>query len=227
MRTSTPTNSPITARFRPEDRALLERLAAGGTATAVLQRGLHFAAEAELKKGLPLYPRLVDDEDVREVIEQAARAAVAVLDSLFPPGSPETRGVSSNFQGKLVAHMRAMLTGRVGSFASTHLQPLLMEESVFGGLRCPASTEGITFALDKKLHGDEQQVFDSERRQFVPLAKVQPGSLYTNEADAIKDMVGWLRGQEMSLREFPMKLCLLSWEKDGPLELAELARDQW
>lgn len=84
---------------------------------------------------LPVYARHVDDADVMAVVENAVSNLCENLDVLFPDAPPEGgRGISSNFQGLLVDHIKAMLAGRsdAGRSHSTHLPKLLATYDVFG-----------------------------------------------------------------------------------------------
>jgi len=81
------------------------------------------------------YPRHVDTPEVCDVIEESVRLACRELDQLFPGAAPDGgQGVSSNFQGLLVEHVRAMLTGKNHAQRSHHteLPVLLADDGVFG-----------------------------------------------------------------------------------------------
>lgn len=81
---------------------------------------------------LPLHPLHVDDEPVQEALEEAARLACERLDRLFPGAKPESRGISSNFQGLLVHHLAAMLSGEPAAAERPRLTPLVYTDDLLG-----------------------------------------------------------------------------------------------
>lgn len=82
-----------------------------------------------------LYALHVDDEDVQNIVDSAVRTACRELDALFPGVAPDGgKGISSNFQGLLTEHVKAMLTGvpQARHAYETALPPLLADDYVFG-----------------------------------------------------------------------------------------------
>lgn len=77
---------------------------------------------------LPMHSLHLDHPKVQEAIEDAAKAACERLDELFPGNRPEVDGISSNFQGLLVAHLSAMLCGRQDASAS---HPVMLKGLVY------------------------------------------------------------------------------------------------
>ncbi|HDR9106024.1 helix-turn-helix transcriptional regulator [Paraburkholderia sp. A2RO-4L] len=61
---------------------------------------------------LPAHALHMESPEVQEAIEDAARAACARLDELFPGVRKEVDGITSNFQGLLAQHISAMLRGQ-------------------------------------------------------------------------------------------------------------------
>lgn len=55
--------------------------------------------------------RFIDDPEVQEKVEEAAKAAVEVLDELFP--GYDAGGITSGFQGSLVEILKSLLAGRM------------------------------------------------------------------------------------------------------------------
>jgi hypothetical protein len=77
----------------------------------------------------------IDDPEVEQVVDEAVSLLCRELDSLFPGAAPDGgRGISSNFQGLMVEHVKAMLTGKNQARRShhTHLPVLLADDNVFG-----------------------------------------------------------------------------------------------
>lgn len=81
-----------------------------------------------------VHPIHIDDAEVEKAIERAVASACFELDMIFPDAPPETKGISSEFQGLLREHVRAMLTGKPAANKSTrtHLPVLLASDNVFG-----------------------------------------------------------------------------------------------
>lgn len=109
--------------------------------TAALEARLVHPSRSE-SSGYALYPMHVEDDQVRAVVDEAVRLACRELDSLFPGVAPDGgKGISSNFQGLLVEHVNAMLTGQNQARRShhTHLPTLLANDQAFGAqFRLPA-----------------------------------------------------------------------------------------
>ena len=86
------------------------------------------------QESLPAHTRHLDDEDVKEAIEDAARAACDRLGELFPGARAEVDGISSNFQGMLVEHLSAMLCGQPAYRPSHHvpLKELVYSDAMLG-----------------------------------------------------------------------------------------------
>lgn len=224
--TMPPTKPPVTLRLDDEHRGQLERLAQASSPSDVLRRGLRLVADTELASDAPMYPRLVDDEDVDEVIEDATRAACDVLQQLFPDKGPELHGISSNFQGTLKEHLQAMLAGRPAATWShrRHLNALLGDGRSLGSIRSAATQEGYSLTRLPTRHGDEPVYFDSDSARFVPLERVSAGSLFTSPEAAVREAFAWMQAHDVSPRQAPLRLCLLSFAHDGPLRLVDIAR---
>lgn len=203
--------------FRPEtaQRRLIDALARDGlSATEVIKRGLDLMRELHEPARQPLHARSISDADVDVAIEEAASAACERLDELFKgQGSPEVRGISSNFQGLLAQHLRAMLTGRSHDYSlgRTRLNPLLARADSFGRPVIPGPGQGVTFLRPAQRVG-EADLYYSEGR-FVPLKDIDVGGLFTSSAAAIKDYLAFLRQENESPQERPAYLVLIDIDK--------------
>lgn len=103
--------------------------------TAAVEAAIRSYRRAPASARPSLYARHVDDADVNAVVENAVHSACRELDSLFEGAAPDGgRGVSSNFQGLLVDHVKAMLNGKMHAQRSHHtdLPVLLADDRVFG-----------------------------------------------------------------------------------------------
>ena len=73
-------------------------------------------------------------DEIEEAIERAAGLACKSLDEVFP--GTERGGITSNFQGLLVAHIRTMLQGS-SDVAQCYVRlPVLVRENTEGELQC-------------------------------------------------------------------------------------------
>ena len=88
----------------------------------------------QAQDALPLHPLFVDDEQVEYVVEEAVSELCEKLHGLFPGARREAEGISSNFQGLLCDHIRAMLCGDMHHRAShrIELNALLYSDSILG-----------------------------------------------------------------------------------------------
>ena len=225
---TTPTNkAPVTLRLDDEHRQTLEQLALDSSSSEVLRRGLRMVASEQAMTGAPMYPRLVDDADIESAVEEAARAACEALDKLFPAGTrPESQGISSNFQGTVKEHLLAMLTGKPGAAwnATRQLPSLFGDWRALGRLpRSAGAHEGYGVVQLPSRHGDEALYYDSDHRRFVPLKSLDASTLFTSADGALKAAFAWMAQNTLSPRACSLKLCLLSFEADGPLTMVEVA----
>ena len=73
-------------------------------------------------------PPAIDSKKVDDAVEQAASEACDVLDKVFPGW--DNGGITSNFQGHLANHIRAMLLGKDHAHLTTSLPlPVLVREA--------------------------------------------------------------------------------------------------
>jgi hypothetical protein len=103
--------------------------------TAALEALLLQQRKAVPDSSASLYALHVEDDEVQEVVDRAVQLACRELDELFPGAAPDGgKGVSSNFQGLLVDHVKAMLTGQMYARRGhyTQLPVLLANDNVFG-----------------------------------------------------------------------------------------------
>lgn len=219
--------APVTLRLDRENRELLEDLSRDSSASAVLRLGLQTLARLQTNTKGALYPVDVDEPHVKDAITRAAKAAVETLDELFEGKKPESAGISSNFHGLLEEHLRAMLLGREAAYRThrTHLNALFADHKVFGEVRQAQRDEGYCLAKQATTLGQETLYFDSDRNRFVELFRVEVGSLYTSVDAAIKAGLAWLKSEELSPREHPLRLCILGWDgSEKGIFLREIAR---
>lgn len=214
MPSRTPPPAPITLRLPDEDREALALLSRGTTNSAVLRQGLGLLSRLQTAAQPPLYALSVDSPAVQEALGAAARAAAEALDPLFTGKPKETAGISSNFYGLLVEHMRAMLLGKEGALRAyrTTLPCLLADEDVFGTVREAERDEGFCLAKVPPTRGEPLTFFDSERNSFVSLERVEVGSLFTSAREATKAGLAWLHVEEQSPRDVHLRLCVLGWD---------------
>lgn len=100
--------------------------------------------------GVALYPIHVDDTKVDSIVDNAVSLACRELDQLFPGVAPDGgKGISSNFQGLLVEHIKAMLTGQNQARRShhTHLPALLADDNVFGASFSLPAVQGAGYVV--------------------------------------------------------------------------------
>jgi antitoxin component of RelBE/YafQ-DinJ toxin-antitoxin module len=227
--TSKPQVPPVTLRLDEDHRKTLDDLAAARdiTPSEVLRLGLRLMARTQNSSSVPLYPRLVDEQQIDEAIEEATSAACQVLDRLFPAKGKEVRGISSNFQGTLKEHIEAMLTGKEASSRSyaRHINTLFGDYRALGRLRRSAEAQegyGIIQLPTKPF--EEPTFFHSDKNRLVELNAVGADTLFTSEDAALKAAYAWMAKEELSPRDLPLRLCLLSWAGgDGPLKVTEIA----
>lgn len=211
--------------FRPDtaQRKLIDTLATteGMSATDVVKRGLDLMRAVHALARQPLYARSVDDADVDVAVEEAVSAACERLDELFREhGAPEVRGISSNFQGLLGDHIRAMLCGfeHANKTHSTPLNPLLARWDSFGRhVYTKADKQGITLMRPAQ-RVSEQDLFFGDRG-MVPLSILEPGELYTSSEAAVKGYLAYLQRREESPQEHPTRLVVIDFTNDALVAL--------
>lgn len=214
--------SPTPVRLTDDDESALKTIP--GNRSEILKRGIHLQAVHE-RPMVPLYPHDVSEADIVDAIEEAANLATKRLDELFRGAPPEKAGISSNFQGLLVEHLSAMLTGREYSKKSysRQLNSLYGDWRTFGRQVSAGNLEGITLLEVPDQLGNEQLFYDDDKKRFVPLAQLSVGALFTGTEAAVKAGFAWLRANELSPRERPLRLCVLSFAKDGPPTVVRIA----
>lgn len=210
-------STPIAFRPTEDDTSSLAQVP--GSVTEVIRKGI--AIQASLCERLvPLYPRSVHEPEIALAVEEAARAAVERLDVLFEGKAPESQGISSQFQGLLEQHLRAMLRGRPFHLNSHRipLNPLFGDSDSYGKCDEPSMSQGIALLKVKKTLGEPDMVLDPDKRRFVPEEKLEAGSLFTSVDAAVEFAFIWLKEEEMEPRENRLQLQLYSFAADGPLQ---------
>lgn len=218
--------SEVPVSFRPDapQRELIAALreSDGLSPSDVVKRGLDLMRAVHAPARPPIYALSVDDAKVDNAVEEAISAACEVLDALFEgQGSPETRGISSNFQGLLGDHIRAMLCGfeHANKTYSTPLPPLLARWDSFGRhVSAKEANQGITLMRPAQRVGEDDTFFGE--RGMVPLSILEPGELFTSSEAAVKGYLEYLRRREESPQDHPARLVVVDFSKD---ELAVLA----
>jgi hypothetical protein len=211
--------SPVSFRPDPQQRLLLESVAQaeGVSATEVIKRGLGLVAKSVNSSArMPMYSRRVDDPRVTKPIEAAAAAACEVLDEMMRElgvRAPEVNGISSNFQGLLVEHLTAMLTGdeHARKTYSTALHPLFATWKSFGRVPLPTKLQGYTLMRERTRSCPEELYFNGDHG-WVPLNRLDIGDLYTSDDAAVTDTLKHMEQQGEVPRDYPMQLVLIDFE---------------
>ena len=200
----------------------------GVSTSQVIKTGLELVARARQvsdQARLPLYPRLVDEEEIDDAVERATSAACEVLDELMATMSkrlPELNGISSNFQGLLADHIRAMLTGAENASKGhrTHLTPLFYSGRFRRIAPLQGPLQGYSMVRTAAKAGDPALYFVDDRG-WVPLEALGAGDLYTSAEAALTAVLKAMRNQGDSPREMPMKLTILDFSTDRLTPLSD------
>lgn len=220
------TNNPLSVRLSEAQRSELEALGAK-SASEALQGGLERLVRLRVLKHQPLYPTMTDEPQVVDAIEAAASAACAALSKLFPEGHrAETQGISSNFQGLLVEHLTAMLTGAEAADRSwrTELNALFATARSFGRLPEGQAPPNVGYTVVKMAaQVDQVDLFLDPDRGYCELSRLQPGGLYTSEDACVRGVVGRMARLEVSPREEDVRLCAIEITDHGPLKVHAVA----
>lgn len=213
--------NPTPVRLNEDDERALALIP--GNRSDILRRGIHLQA-AEWTSQVPLYANDVREQSIQEAVEEAAAEACRRLDDLFPGAPKERGGIGSQFQGVLVEHLAAMLTGREYSQQSyARAMPALFGDwRTFGRVTDVGGQEGVTLLkVPERLDG-EQLFYDGDKGRFVPLASVSVGALFTSSEAAVTAGYAWLRAEGLSPRECQLRLCVLSYGAEGPPKVARI-----
>lgn len=213
---------PVSFRPDAKERQLLEaERKAGVSHSEVLKHGLNLYAKAfpsSDKSTLPFHPYLVDDPRVIEVVESAVSAACEVLDEFtrtLGVKYPEVNGIGTNFQGLLIAHLKAMVTGAEHAKIShaIPLLPLFATKKSFGTVPFSKKLQGYTFMRIPETVS-EPELFFNGTASWVPLQSLDPGELFTSDEFAVKSVLKLFRTEQKSPRDCPMRLVLIDFS--GP-----------
>lgn len=220
-------SNPISVRLSDVHRSYMT-LQTGST-TSVIEEGLDRMSRLRSATHLPLYPRLVDDEAVDSAVEEAVSAACSVLDELFPEGAGiEFKGVNSNFQGLLAAHMKAMLTGTEAADRRyrTQVNALLATDHSFGRLPrgIDENAESIGYTVVKLAQRrDEPDLFLDPDDGYCELARLLPGGLYTSVEYCVKGVLARMEREGLSPRAEDVRMCAIRITGSGPLQVRAVA----
>lgn len=210
--------SPISFRPSPEERALLSAQESR-SASDVLRQGLALvrAGQQSFAPKMPLFAKDVDEHEVRQKIEEAVDAACAVLDDMMRAvgtRAPDVNGISSNFQGLLTAHIRAMLTGKehAGKEYATPLPTLMGTWQTYGLAPMAKTCQGFVLRRHAQRNMREDLFFNGNRG-WVPFSKLDIGELYTSAEMAISATLEKMFADAESPAEFPMSLELIDFNE--------------
>ncbi len=128
----------------------------------------------------------IDDADVQETIEESAKAAVEVLDKMFP--GFDAGGITSNFQGGLVEVLKSMLSGRPVTyrpFQSTSTPTLVLHGQRFRSAWCD---RGEAFLAAQYQEDGSIKAISPSSGCLIPIASVDDAWTSSDAAaDSIKD----------------------------------------
>ena len=196
------------------------------TETAAVEAAIRHYRPTSAPARPSLYARHVNDADVDKVVEDAVRLACRELDSLFPGVAPDGgRGVSSNFQGLLVEHVKAMLTGKNHAQRSHHteLPALLADDRVFGASFAlpevrgagymvidPASAQVVS-AYDmryspSKVGSVDMRVVSAYSGRLISILGEDVDALFSSHEAATKAGLEALRKAELTPAECPLQI---------------------
>lgn len=219
-------NGPVSVRLNEQQLAGIGGMGARGASEA-LQEGLDRLIRLRTPGHLPLYPRMVDDPEVTQAIEDAVSAACDELQRLFPQGrGVEYHGISSNFQGLLIEHIKAMLTGKEAADRSwrTELNALLATDDSFG--RIPYEKDGphvgYTVAKLSEQLGQVDLFLDPDRG-YCELAQLGAGGLYTTKDACVRGVLDRMARKGELPREEGVRLSAIEITDRGPLRVHAIA----
>ena len=129
--------------------------------------------------------RFIDDEQVQQAVEDAAKAAVEVLDEIFP--GYDAGGITSGFQGSLTEILKSMLAGRMvvcKPLTITSTPVLAVDSDHFGTRQWLSSA----FLAAQFQEDGSVKVIDAYTGRLVPIEKA--GDAFTSfeaAGDSIKE----------------------------------------
>jgi hypothetical protein len=156
--------------------------------TAALTSVLMARAAPVVDENAALYAMHVDDKEVEQVIDDAVHALCRELDSLFPGAAPDGgKGVGSNFQGLMVEHVKAMLTGKNQARRShhTHLPVLLADDNAFGQPFSLPEVQGAGYVV---VSPSNNMVLSAYSNRFVPAYRGREGEGIFNHMVPLFDL---------------------------------------
>ena len=140
--------------------------------TAAVEALLTRRASSAPAGAAPIYPAHVDDPEVDSVVEEAVHRTCRELDVLFPGATPDGgKGVSSNFQGLLVSHIKAMLAGKPHARIShrVDLPVLLADDTAFGREFSLPDVQGAGYVV---LCPSNSTVLDAYSGRFIDACSI-------------------------------------------------------
>lgn len=168
--------------------------------------------------------RYIEDESVKEAIEDAAKAACQALDEHFPGG--DGGGITSNFQGLLAEVIGHMLTGKSvldakrGHYVS--LPKLVLDNHAFGE-RIPGDLFVVTMGdgydwemIDGVPNSKERiKVLNDATSGFVPLEDGEHVDPYTSFEAATHGAIEYLRSKGLSPGDANLSIKPVIMNDDG------------
>ena len=114
--------------------------------------------------------RFIDDEIVQEKVEEAVKAAVEILDELFP--GYDSGGITSGFQGSLVEIVKSMLAGRMVMYKPLTITstPVLALDADHFGVR---QWLGHAFLAVQYQDDGSVKAIDADNGRLVPIEKAK------------------------------------------------------
>lgn len=146
----------------------------------------------------------IDDEQVRQVVANAARTACRELDGMFP--GYDNGGITSNFQGLLEEVLMHMLAGKSVLDAkrghSVSLPTLVLDDASFGN----PLLRGESFVVTRTEEGDWNEtthrhdtqtfVLNDSGTRFVAMDASEQVDPYTSYPAAVKAVLEYLKREE-------------------------------
>jgi hypothetical protein len=137
----------------------------------------------------------VEDTDVQDIAEEAARAACTVLDEMFLGW--DAGGITSDFAGHMKGVILQMLAGRsvlCNMMSAAHLPRHILTDATFGN----PLVRGEQFLVVRRARldptSDRYETLNDTGTRFVTLSDGEHIDPFTSFDAAVKGILGYLRG---------------------------------
>ena len=175
--------------------------------------------------------RFIEDPEVQQAIEAAARAACEGLDETFP--GHDAGGITSDFHGLLVDAIAKMLTGQSLPGLRSHstvLPKLVLDESAFGNPLARGEMFVVTRQGEPYWHKEAdpahpdgarlKQVTDTLAlsdggKRFVPLTDGERINPFTSYEAAVQAAVQYLKSAGETLATAPLQVHPVAFAEPG------------